>query len=305
VRGTRVYPARLLGLEPAALQRWQAVTAWSGPMPGSGTVVLGSALAAKLGVKARDPLRLVLPSGGASARGVMPVPVVVRVAGLMHSGTDLDEVLILGEFSSVGALTGEGEISGLALRFRDAFAAPEMRWRLSRILPSSQYATDWTASHGNLYAAIRLSRDLVMFLLLSVIAVAAFNVISSLVLVVIDRRRTIAMLRTLGATPADIGWIFLFQGGVIGVVGASLGLLLGWMLALAAPAMASGLESILGVRLLNTDVYPLSFLPVDFRLGDAAAVWCVAVVLCLLAAILPARRASKLSVATVLAQQPA
>jgi len=140
-------------------------------------------------------------------------------------------------------------------------------------------------------------------LLLSIIAVAAFNVISSLVLVVKDRQGAIAMLRAMGASRQDIAAIYLLQGGFIGVLGASLGLLIGAGLAIAAPHLARGLEIALNIQLLSTDVYPLSFLPVDLRIGDALLLWMVSVLLCVLAAVLPARRAIALPVATILANQ--
>jgi lipoprotein-releasing system permease protein len=111
----------------------------------------------------------------------------------------------------------------------------------------------------------------------------------------------IAMLRTLGATPGDIVWIFLLHGALIGILGASLGLLAGYGLALAAPGLAGMLEWVLGLQLLNTDIYPLSFLPVDIRARDGVVLWIVSVSLCLLAALIPAQRAAKLPVAQIMA----
>ena len=157
-------------------------------------------------------------------------------------------------------------------------------------------------THGNLYAAIQLSRDLVSILLFSIIAVAAFNVVSSLVLVVFDKRGDIAILRTLGASPGDIGWIFILQGGMIGLVGVALGSLLGALGSLAVPGLVSILEGLLGMRFLNTDVYPVSFLPVDLLLQDVVLVGLVAFAMCLVAAVYPARRAAGLAPALVLNQ---
>ena len=123
-------------------------------------------------------------------------------------------------------------------------------------------------THGNLYAAIQLSRDLVSILLFSIIAVAAFNLVSSLVLVVMDKQANIAILRTVGAGRVDVGWIFLYQGGLIGAVGVGLGIVLGLGLSYSIPWLVSALEQALEFRFLNTDVYPVSFLPVDIQGGD-------------------------------------
>jgi lipoprotein-releasing system permease protein len=157
-------------------------------------------------------------------------------------------------------------------------------------------------THGNLYAAIQLSRDMISILLFSIIAVAAFNVVSSLVLVVFDKRGNIAILRTLGASPRDIAWIFILQGGMIGMVGVFLGCILGILGSLAVPSLVSGLESLVGMRFLNTDVYPVSFLPVDLLVSDIVLVAAIAFGMCLVAAVYPARRAAALAPAQVLNQ---
>ena len=169
-------------------------------------------------------------------------------------------------------------------------------------MPVGHYATNWMMTHGNLYAAIQLSRDLVSILLLSIIAVAAFNVVSSLVLVVFDKQDNIAILRTLGASGADIAWIFVLQGALIGVVGVVAGSLLGAGLSQLVPGLVATLERLLDIRFLNTDVYPVAFLPVDLLLRDVLMVGGVALLMCLLAAVYPARRAAQLAPAMVLNQ---
>ena len=305
VRGARVHAARLLGIPSASQSNWSSMVepAPTGALAGD-EIYLGQALARKLALSAGDRARLILPSGsGANDRG-SPRPVTVLVAGLIATGTELDEGLMVGDFDGVAELAGEPlTATGLALQLRDLFDAPALRWQLASSLPPNFYSVDWSGSHGNLYAAIRLSRDLVSLLLLSIIAVAAFNVVSSLVLVVTDRRGAIAMLRAMGATRADIVSVFLLQGSIIGVAGASFGIGVGWFLAASAPSLAEGLEWLLGVQLLNTDVYPLAFLPVDLRPADAVMVWVAAVVLCLLAAVFPASRAARLPIAAVLSSQ--
>ena len=301
VRGNRVNAATLLGIEPANWARWQP---WSSAVVERlepGQVVLGTGLARRLGVGPGDPLRVVAPEGSLEP-GTLPVTRVLAVVSVIDSGTELDEALMLADFEYTAGMLGEAvTATGVALQLEQLFDAPRRRWEFRQQLSRAFYVSDWSVRHGNLYAAIRLSRDLVTLLLLSIIAVAAFNVVSSLVLVVSDRRGFIAMLQTMGATQADIVWIFLLQGAWIGVLGASMGVLLGWLLASALPTLAAAVEWLVGVQLLNTDVYPLDFLPVDTRAADALWLWSVSVVLCLLAAIVPARRAIRVPVATALA----
>jgi lipoprotein-releasing system permease protein len=169
-------------------------------------------------------------------------------------------------------------------------------------MPPGYYATNWMMTHGNLYSAIQLSRDLITVLLFSIIAVAAFNVVSSLVLVVFDKQGNIAILRTLGASPGDIATIFVMQGAMIGLVGVVLGSLLGALGSLSVPDLVAGLEGLLDINFLNTDVYPVSFLPVDLLLRDVLLVGGIALVMCVVAAIYPALRAARLAPALVLNQ---
>ncbi len=301
IRGARVDAASLLGIEPVTWSRWKPWSTVAVERLGPGEVVLGAGLADRLAVDVGDSLRVVVPENTFENSSI-PTTKVLSVVALIASGTELDETLMLADFSySAGMLGDDVTATGVAVQLVQLFDAPRRRWEFRQQLPPSFYVTDWTVRHGNLYAAIRLSRDLVMLLLFSIIAVAAFNVVSSLVLVVTDRRGFIAMLQTLGATQSDILWIFLLQGGLIGVLGATMGVVLGWTLSALLPILATGIEGLLGTQLLNTDVYPLSFLPVDARAVDALWLWSVSVGLCLLAAVLPARRAMRVPVATALA----
>ncbi len=301
IQGSRVHAARWLGLGQETIAEWRAFFSHFSGELGQHDVLLGRGLASQLSVQPGDRLRLVVaPEPNQSAP---QLPQVVKVVGVLDSGTELDERLLIGRFVDVLPQTGEyGGGTGLALKLADVFASAQMRRLLGRQLPDNFYTTDWTGTHGNLYAAIELSRDLVTLLLLSIIAVAAFNVVSSLVLLVTDRTRAIAALRALGASANDVATIFLLQGLYIGVVGASVGALLGWGLAELSPHLAKTVESALGHSLLNTDVYPLNYLPVSVQVGDVLTLWIASVSLCVLAAVLPARRAARIPVASVLSQ---
>ena len=193
-------------------------------------------------------------------------------------------------------------VSGLRVATRDLFDVTRIGWELMNNMPTGYYATNWMMTHGNLYSAIQLSRDLVTILLFSIIAVAAFNVVSSLVLVVFDKQGSIAILRTLGAAPRDIAMIFVLQGAMIGLVGVTLGAVLGAAGSLVVPDLVSGLERLLDMNFLNTDVYPVSFLPVDLLWRDIVVVGAVAFAMCVIAAIYPALRAARLAPAMILNQ---
>ncbi len=310
VRGNRVAPGILLGRPEDALARWSGMVAERLSAEDAKGLWLGEALAQRLAVNVGDKLRLIIPDtqdilpAGNLSQSPSVKQLASSVSAIVATGTELDEGLILTQFDTVAQLgDSSGSATGLAMQVSDLYAAPRLRWQLMQSLDRQFYVTDWTSMHGNLHTAIQLSRDLVTLLLLSIIAVAAFNIVSSLILVVRDRKATIAMLRAMGASHSDVSQIYLLQGGIIGVVGASAGILLGVLLAYLVPQIAALIEQLLSIRLLSTDVYPLAFVPVDIRLVDAALLWGVSVVLCLLAAVIPARRAARTPVAHILAQQ--
>lgn len=268
-------------------------------------LVLGAGLARRLQAAVGDSLTLLVPRGG-DARGGAGDTGMGRftLVAVAETGTELDQSLALVRLSQAAALNGLGEgVSGLHLRTRDLFAVSDLAWELVGQLPPGYYATHWMMTHGNLYAAIQLSRDLVSILLYSIIAVAAFNLVSSLVLVVFDKQGDIAILRTLGASGAAIAGVFVLQGALIGAVGVSVGLGLGVALSLALPGLVSGLERLLDYRFLDTDVYPVSFLPVDVLASDLLSIGGIALLMCLLAALYPALRAARLAPAQVLHQE--
>ena len=266
-------------------------------------LLLGAGIARRLGVRVGETLTLVVPGGGLTGDTGPTRLHAVYLAGILETGTELDQGVALLHLELASRLAGLGDsVSGLRVVTNDIFAASRIGWELVNQLPVGHYATNWMMTHGNLYSAIQLSRDLVTILLLSIIAVAAFNVVSSLVLVVFDKRDNIAILRTLGASGGDIAWVFVIQGAMIGLVGVTLGALLGAAASQAVPSLVAGIENLLDMRFLNTDVYPVSFLPVDLLLKDVLLVGSVAFLMCLLAAVYPARRAANLAPASVLNQ---
>lgn len=308
MRGADIETAQGIGLDPSGpgaatlLELLPAAerTTFSGR---SDALVLGVGIAQRLNAEVGEMLTLIVPGGGLTGDTGPTRFEALYLAGIVETGTELDQGVALLHLDTASQLAGLGNaVSGLRLVTTDLFAGSRIGWEVVNQLPVGHYATNWMMTHGNLYAAIQLSRDLVSILLFSIIAVAAFNVVSSLVLVVFDKQDNIAILRTLGASGADIAWIFVLQGAMIGAVGVISGSLLGALLSQLVPGMVAGLEQLLNIRFLNTDVYPVSFLPVDLLLRDVLVVGGVALMMCLVAAIYPARRAARLAPAAVLNQ---
>ena len=298
MRGQTVSAAQLMGLERSALAPYESllvpgITDWQ---PKS--LVLGASMAERLNLSVGDRVTFILPEENQTAYR----PLSLQLSAVLDSGTELDEILALVHVDALAALgAGASVRRGVAVQLEDVFAATRWRWEIAQMLPSGVRVTDWRATHGNLYTAIQLSRDLIGLILFIVIFVAAFNVVSSLMLVVTDRRKAVAMLMAMGGRRADITAVFFLQGGLIGVVGALAGVALGHVLAINAPDLAVRLEQWLGAPLLQTDVYPLAFVPVDIRWQDAVTTAGTAIGLSVLAATLPALRAASLSVAETLA----
>lgn len=267
-----------------------------------GGVALGDSVARRLQLDIGDRITLIVPGTGVS-RGEPVASARYPVAAIIDTGTELDETLALLPIDEASQLAGlDGGISGLRLRLADPFQVDERLPELRAALSPGSYAITWRMTHGNLYAAIQLSRDLVVLLLASIIGVAAFNVVSALVLIVIDQRGAIAIMRTLGATPGAMARLFLTQGLIIGLVGSVFGCLLGVALSALLPGLVASLEERFQFQFLNTDVYPVSFVPVDLRAEDAVLVGVIATLMCVLASVYPAVRAARLAPASVLHQ---
>jgi lipoprotein-releasing system permease protein len=266
-------------------------------------LILGVGVAQHLGVKVGERLNLIVPGGGPSGEIGPARFETVQLSAILNTGTELDQSIALVHLQLASELAGlNGQVSGFRVSTNRLFDVQRIGWELQENLPPGYYSTNWMLTHGNLYSAIQLSRDMVSILLFSIIAVAAFNVVSSLVLVVLDKQGNIAILRTLGATGPDIAWIFVLQGAMIGLVGVVLGSVVGSLGSLAVPGLVNRLEQLLGMQFLNTDVYPVSFLPVDLLASDIFTVGGIALGMCIIAAIYPARRAAKMAPALILNQ---
>lgn len=268
------------------------------------SILLGEGLAKAAKLQVDDRFSLIVPPPGGVRSRQSPRFEPLTVAGIVRSGTELDESAAFVHLATGSHMAGlDGKVIGYQLFLNDVFSAPEQGWRIAERLPQPFHAVDWTRTHGNLYSAIHLSRTLVTLLLLSVIAVAAFNVVSSLVLVVFDKQRDIAILRTMGAQGSVLAWVFVLQGALIGLVGVVIGSLLGMALSLSLPSAVAWFEQLFDMRLLSTDVYPVSFLPSQLKMTNVMLISGIAWLMCVLSALYPARRAARLAPAIILHQE--
>ncbi len=248
---------------------------------------LGSALASRLGVTAGDSVSLVIPS----SQGQLPRPVQVPVIGTLHTATELDHRLGLTSLATLTHLLGyEVYPTGISLHLDDPFRAQAQAMLALSSLPTDFRAQTWMSSHGNLYQAIQTSRTLVGLIVFLVLAIAAFNVLASLLISSADRQADIAILKTMGAERPLLLRVFTWQGLLVGLVGSLLGTLVGSLLCFQLDAIVALIEAWRGAPLLQSSVYPLDYLPVQLDGWQVVSVALVAVLLSTLASIYPAWR---------------
>ncbi|MFD3300432.1 lipoprotein-releasing ABC transporter permease subunit [Aquipseudomonas alcaligenes] len=260
-------------------------------------ILIGDLAAKKLGLAIGDKVTFVAPEVAVTPAGMFPRMKRFTVVGIFHVGAgEIDGHVVMAHVQDAGRLLRlkPGEVQGIRLKLHDLFQAPQVAWELATLLREQDfYARDWTRTHGNLYQAIRMEKTMIGLLLLLIVAVAAFNIISTLVMVVTDKKSDIAILRTLGATPRQIMATFMVQGSVIGIVGTLVGGVLGVLAALNVSAAIKGLESLLGIQFLNAEVYFIDYLPSQVQGLDVALVCGAALVLSFLATLYPAWRAAR------------
>ena len=270
---------------------------------GSWTTILGSALARELGVRVGDSVILIAPEGSATPTGVVPRMRRFRVAGLFESGMyEFDRGLALVSMADAQVLfrTGAG-ITGLRLAFADPLRAPELVREAALALGGPGfYVSDWTQDHANFFRSIEITKSMMFLILLMIVAVAAFNIVATLVMIVKEKQTDIAILRTLGAAPRNVLLTFAIQGVLIGLAGTLLGAALGGLLAHNLEALVAGLERLLGTQFLDAKVYYMSDLPAYVEWADVFKVCTVAFLLCVLATIYPAWRAARTAPAEAL-----
>ncbi len=262
-------------------------------------IVLGRALADVLGVGMGDPVDVLIPQANVTPAGIIPRLRRFTVVGLFELGMyeyDRGQAFIhLGDAARLYRL--DGAVGGLRLRFDDIFAAPARAREVAAALASrfgaGLYVSDWTLRHANFFRAIRTEKTVMFVILALIIAVAAFNIVSTLVMVVTDKRADIAILRTLGAPPASIMTIFVIQGSLIGLIGTALGTAAGVALALNVETLVPAIERLAGYQFLPSDVYYISELPSDLQGRDVVRIAGLALVLAFVSTLYPAWRAAR------------
>ncbi|NBD95930.1 MAG: lipoprotein-releasing ABC transporter permease subunit [Gammaproteobacteria bacterium] len=264
-------------------------------VPGEWRVMLGAGLAARLGVREGDSVTIFAPEIRATPAGVVPQVRRFEVAGIFEAGVQqYDTALAVIHFRDAQRLFRLNEqVGGIRLKFDDMMRARSIAWDLSDRLGGAHRVRDWTQQHANFFRAVRTEKT-VMFIILSlIIAVAAFNIISTLVMVVTDKQADIAILKTMGLGPKKIMGVFIVQGSLIGIIGTMLGIVAGVALALNVEQIVAWLEQFLSTDFLSAEVYYISDLPSELRWGDVVKFGSVALVLSLLSTIYPAWRAAR------------
>jgi len=264
-------------------------------VPGEWRVVLGAGLATRLGVREGDSVTIFAPEIRATPAGVVPQVRRFEVAGIFEAGVQqYDTALAVIHYRDAQRLFRlEDQVSGIRLKFDDMMRARSIAWELSDELGGMHRVRDWTQQHANFFRAVQTEKT-VMFIILSlIIAVAAFNIISTLVMVVTDKQADIAILKTMGLGPRSIMGIFIVQGSLIGIIGTLLGIVAGVTLALNVEGLVASLEQFLNTDFLSAEVYYISDLPSELRWSDVFKFGTVALVLSLLSTIYPAWRAAR------------
>ncbi len=259
-------------------------------------IILGSELARMLGAELKDKVLLMIPKGQLTPAGVIPRLKMFTVSGVFDSGMyDYDASLALVHLRDVQKLTRSlSGVDGLRIKIKNLFAAPAVNQKISENIEfQNVYVTDWTQSHSSFFRAVQIEKRVMFIILMLVVAVAAFNIVSTLVMAVADKRSDIAILRTLGSSPNQIMLIFMIQGALIGIIGTLIGASLGVTIALNIDVIVPFVESFLGVDLLSKDVYYISDLPSELKFNDVIVTVAVSFFLSISATIYPSWRASK------------
>jgi lipoprotein-releasing system permease protein len=270
---------------------------------GGYAIILGAALAHELNARVGDSVVLIAPQGTATPTGVVPRMRRFKVTGLFRSGMyEFDRGLALTHLADAARLLRMGAgVTGLRLALDDPLRAPATVRRLALALGGpGYYVSDWTQDHANFFRNIEITKSMMFVILLMLVAVAAFNIVATLVMIVKEKQTDIAILRTLGAGPANVLLTFAVQGVLIGLAGTLLGAALGSGLAHNLQALVAGLEHLLGTQFLDARVYYMSELPAYVEGADVLKVCAVAFILCTLATLYPAWRASRTTPAEAL-----
>lgn len=271
--------------------------------PGEFGIVIGMELARSMGTFLGDKIVLISPQGQVTPAGILPRLKQFTVVGIFEVGHfEYDSGLVLIHMFDAQKLyrMENDDVSGVRLKLTDLFQAPRVVAELPAMLTADSYISDWTKQHANYFRAIQIEKRMLSLILALIIAVAAFNIVSTLVMAVTDKESDIAILRTLGASPRSIMKIFIVQGTFIGVFGTLLGVTGGMLLAYNVGEVVAFVESLFNVQFLSREIYYISTIPTDPQMADITTVAVTSFVLSLLATLYPSYRASKVNPAEAL-----
>ena len=271
-------------------------------LPGQFGIVLGSELARALGARAGDKVTLIAPQGLVTPAGILPRLKQFTVSGIFEVGMfEYDSGLALIHLEDAQKLYGMGDkASGVRLKLYDLFQSREVTRDLATRLRGDLYVSDWTRSHANYFRAVQIEKTMMFIIMLLIVAVAAFNIVSTLVMAVTDKQPDIAILRTLGASPGGIMKIFIVQGALIGAIGTLIGVAGGIALALNIDVVVPFLERLLNVQFLSREVYYITDLPSDLQKSDVVSIALVSLALAFFATLYPSWRAARVNPAEAL-----
>jgi lipoprotein-releasing system permease protein len=305
-RGEDMRGAIVRGIDPAHEGEVTDLAATLKPVlaklvPDQFGIVLGAELARNLGVREGDPLTLIAPSGQVTPAGVVPRLKQMTVVGTFDSGHfEYDSGLALLHQEDAARIFRLEGPTGVRLKLKDLHQAPEVGAELQRALSGDFLVRDWTRQNRTWFAAVQVEKRMMFIILTLIVAVAAFNLVSTLVMTVTDKRADIAILRTLGASPGSIMGIFVVQGAAVGVIGTIGGLLLGLGIALNIDVIVPALEHLFNASFLPKDIYLISRMPSDPQRSDIMPIAIISLVLAFLATIYPSWRASRVNPAEAL-----
>lgn len=270
--------------------------------PGEFGVVVGEMTARRFRLNVGDKLTLIVPEVSTAPGGITPRMQRLNVVGVFKVGAELDGSMGLIHMADAATMQRwePNQVQGVRLKVKDLYAAPQVSAAIVGELGDNYRADDWTHTQGSLFSAMKMEKTMIGLLLMMIIAVAAFNIIATLIMVVNDKGADIAILRTIGATPAQIMGTFMVQGSLIGVVGTLIGGVLGVIAALNVSQIVGWLERVSGQHIFTSDVYFISTLPSELQWGDVALICSAGLVMSFLATLYPAWRASQVEPAYAL-----
>ncbi|WP_419420564.1 lipoprotein-releasing ABC transporter permease subunit [Legionella sp. D16C41] len=266
-------------------------------------IILGRGLADNLGLMLGDKVSIMIPQATVTPAGMIPRFKRFTVVGVFSAGSGFNFDTSLGFVNITDAqklLQMGNDVTGLKMKIANVYDAPEMTKELSDKLGEGYQVANWTNQFGAFFEAVKMEKTMMFLILLLIIAVAAFNLVSSLVMVVNDKQSEIAILRTIGATPGTVLWIFIVQGMVVGAVGTLIGLIGGLILASNATAIVNGLQSLFHFKVMSSSIYFVDYLPSKIMIKDLIEVCIIALLMSFVATIYPAWRASKTVIAEAL-----